>query len=126
MSVRGRQALAVEDLAVFKRAYAVSLDVHRASLRFPQIEQYALADQIRRASKSVCANVAEGFGKQSHSVAEFQRYLSIAIGSSDEMRIWIRYCVDLGYIDSAVGEQWRNEYQEISKMLQGLRRQAGR
>ncbi len=105
MSVRGRQALAVEDLAVFKRAYAISLDVHRASLRFPQIEQYALADQIRRASKSVCANVAEGFGKQSHSVAEFQRYLSIAIGSSDEMRIWIRYCVDLGYIDSAVGEQ---------------------
>jgi len=68
----------------------------------------------------------EGFGKQSHSVAEFQRYLSIDIGSSDEMRIWIRYCVDLGYIDSAVGEQWRNEYQEISKMLQGLRRQAGR
>ena len=126
MSVRGRQALAVEDLAVFKRAYAISLDVHRASLRFPQIEQYALADQIRRASKSVCANVAEGFGKQSHSVAEFQRYLSIAIGSSDKMRIWIRYCVDLGYIDSAVGEQWRNEYQEISKMLQGLRRQAGR
>jgi len=126
MSVRGRQALAVEDLAVFKRAYAISLDVHRASLRFPQIEQYALADQIRRASKSVCANVAEGFGKQSHSVAEFQRYLSIAIGSSDGMRIWIRYCVDLGYIDSAVGEQWRNEYQEISKMLQGLRRQAGR
>ena len=126
MSVRGRQALAVEDLAVFKRAYAISLDVHRASLRFPQIDQYALADQIRRASKSVCANVAEGFGKQSHSVAEFQRCLSIAIGSSDEMRIWIRYCVDLGYIDSAVGEQWRNEYQEISKMLQGLRRQAGR
>ena len=126
MSLRGRQALAVEDLAVFKRAYAISLDVHRASLRFPQIEQYALADQIRRASKSVCANVAEGFGKQSHSVAEFQRYLSIAIGSSDEMRIWIRYCVDLGYIDSEVGEQWRNEYQEISKMLQGLRRQAGR
>ena len=126
MSVRGRQALAVEDFAVFKRVYAIPLDVHRASLRFPQIEQYALADQIRRASKSVCANVAEGFGKQSHSVAEFQRYLSIAIGSSDEMRIWIRYCVDLGYIDSAVGEQWRNEYQEISKMLQGLRRQAGR
>ena len=126
MSVRGRQAPAVEDLAVFKRAYAISLDVHRANLRFPQIEQYALADQIRRASKSVCANVAEGFGKQSHSVAEFQRYLSIAIGSSAEMRIWIRYCVDLGYIDSAVGEQWRNEYQEISKMLQGLRRQAGR
>ena len=50
----------VEDLEVFQRAYRVSLEVHRASLAFPQIEQFALADQIRRASKSICANLAEG------------------------------------------------------------------
>ncbi len=125
MNKREQRAHDVEDLAVFRRAYAVSLDIHRASLQFPQIEQFALGDQVRRASKSICANVAEGFGKQSHSVPEFQRYLSIAIGSSDEMRIWIRYCVDLGYIDGGMGEQWRDEYREIARMLQGLRRQAG-
>ena len=125
MSVRESRAHDVEDLMVFNRAYAISLDIHRASLAFPQIEQFALGDQIRRASKSICANVAEGFGKQGHSVAEFQRYLSIAIGSSDEMRIWVRYCVDLGYVDEETGENWRNEYREISKMLQGLRRQTG-
>ena len=51
-----------EDLEVFRRAYRVSLEVHRASLEFPRIEQFALADQIRRASKSICANLAEGFG----------------------------------------------------------------
>jgi len=44
-----------EDLEVFRRAYALSLAVHRASLDFPRIEQFALADQIRRASKSICA-----------------------------------------------------------------------
>ena len=53
-----------EDLEVFRRAYRVSLEVHRASLEFPAIEQRALADQIRRASKSICANLAEGFGRQ--------------------------------------------------------------
>ena len=52
-----------EDLDVFRRAYRVSLEVHRASLDFPRIEQWALADQIRRASKSICANLAEGFGR---------------------------------------------------------------
>ena len=49
-----------EDLQVFKKAYRLSLEVHRASLEFPVIEQRVLADQIRRASKSICANLAEG------------------------------------------------------------------
>jgi 23S rRNA-intervening sequence protein len=53
-----------EDLAVFKLAYRLSLEIHRASLSFPAVEQYALGDQLRRASKSICANLAEGFGKQ--------------------------------------------------------------
>jgi four helix bundle protein len=63
--------------------------IHRISLQFPQIEQYGLADQIRRASKSICANLAEGFGKQSQSTAEFKRYIQISIDSADEMRVWI-------------------------------------
>ena len=123
---RDGRAQDVEDLAVFRRAYTVSLDVHRASLHFPQIEQCALADQLRRASKSICANVAEGFGKQAYSVAEFRRFLSMAIGSADEMRVWIRYGVDLGYVEVSQGERWRDEYREIARMLQGLQRNAGR
>ena len=90
-----------EDLVVFQRAYRISLEVHRESLTFPKIDQRALGDQIRRASKSICANVAEGFAKQGASAAEFRRFLQIAIGSSDEMRVWARYCLDLDYIDEA-------------------------
>ena len=71
-----------EDLEVFQRAYRVSLELHRESLRFPKIEQYALADQLRRASKSICANIAEGFAKQRRSSAEYRRYLLMAIGSA--------------------------------------------
>ena len=74
-----------EDLEVFQRAYRLSLGVHRASLEFPRIEQFALADQIRRASKSICANIAEGFGKQRQSRTEFHRFVMMAIGSADEM-----------------------------------------
>ena len=109
-----------EELDVFQRAYKISLEIHRASLTFPQLEQYALADQIRRASKSICANLAEGFGKQSQSKAEFNRYILISIGSSDEMRVWIRYGLDLGYLNEEQWMHWRDEYEQISKMLQGL------
>ena len=117
---KGKPIATFEDLEVFKRAYRVSLEVHRISLKFPQIEQYGLADQIRRASKSICANLAEGFGKQSRSTAEFKRYIQISIGSADEMRVWSRYCFDLGYIDQPQWQSWRDEYQEIAMMLQGL------
>ena len=114
-----------ENLEVFKKAYRVSLEIHRTSLTFPKIEQYALGDQVRRASKSICANIAEGFGKQSHSKAEFRRFLMMALGSADEMRVWCRYCLDLGYIDEATWKQWRGEYREIAKMLQGLQAKSG-
>ena len=114
----------VEDLEVFRRAYRLSLEVHRASLEFPRIEQFALADQIRRASKSICANIAEGFGKQRQSRIEFHRFVSMAIGSADEMQVWTLYARDLGYIGSEVAERWQSEYREIARMLQGLSRRS--
>lgn len=109
-----------EDLQVFQRAYAISLELHRASLKMPKIEQYVLADQMRRASKSVCANIAEGFGRQRASSADFRRFLTMAIGSCDEMQVWVRYASDLGYVDKDITTKWREEYIEIAKMLRGL------
>ena len=119
-SGRRKRVVSFEDLEVFQRAYRMSLEIHRQSLTFPQIEQRVLADQLRRASKSICANVAEGYGRQKRSKAEFKRFLQMAIGSSDEMRVWVRYAFDLGYIGETVWRRWRDEYQMISRMLQSL------
>ena len=110
-----------DDLIVFQRAYKASLEIHQFSLLMPKVEQYGgIADQIRRASKGICANMAEGYGKQHVSKQEFKRYLSIATGSANEVYLWLKYCVDLMYIST---EQWRyyqNEYLEIAKMLTRL------
>ena len=122
---RGDEASSFEDLEVFKRAYRISLDVHRTSLGFAAVEQRALADQIRRASKSIPANLAEGFARQGRSPADFRRFIVMAMGSSDEMRVWLRYCLDLGYIDETTWRLWRDEYQAVSKMLAGLLRAVG-
>jgi four helix bundle protein len=120
MAEQQSRVSSVEDLEVFQRAYRISLEIHKQSLEFPKIEQYALADQVRRASKSICANVAEGFSKQRRSSAEYRRYLLMAIGSADEMRVWIRYCLDLNYIDDRTFQRWRDEYSAVVKMLQAI------
>ncbi len=120
MEERRKRVVSFEDLEVFRRAYRVSLEIHRASLAFPAVEQRALADQLRRASKSICANIAEGYGRQKRSKAEFKRFLQMATGSCDEMRVWVRYALDLGYIDEATWQGWRDEYQMIVRMVQSL------
>ena len=123
-SQRSEWVRGFEELEVFQRAYRLSLEIHRASLELPRIEQFALADQIRRASKSICANLAEGFGRQSVSKPEFRRFVTMALGSADEMQVWTLYCRDLGYIGADRAEVWRREYREIARMLQGLSRAA--
>ena len=100
----------------------MSLELHRASLEFPAIEQRALADQVRRASKSICGNLAEGFGRQLVSKPEFRRFVTMALGSADEMQVWVMYCRDLGYIDERTSDRWRGEYQQIARMLTDLHR----
>ena len=111
----------VEELRVFQRAYALSLEVHRASLLWANVEQYGgVADQLRRASKSVCANLIEGAGRQPWSSVEFRRYLVMALGSADEARLWCRYADDLGYAAPKQASQWRQDFEEVARMLQGL------
>ena len=113
----------VWSLAVFRRAYAVSVMIHRASLQFPKSEQYGgIADQLRRSSKSVCALLAEGAGRQAGSETEFRRYVVMALGSAEECKLWCRYTVDLGLAEEAIAAAWQAEYGEIARMLVGLRK----
>ena len=108
------------DLVVYQKAYEKSLQIHRDTLKYPEHEQYELGRQMRRASKGICANIAEGFGKQNVSKAEFKRFLLMAMGSADEMRVWARYSLDLGHIDEHRWSDWNKSYSDIAKMLNGL------
>lgn len=55
-----------KDLDVYQRAFEISLEIHEHSKTFPKDEQFALTSQIRRASKSICANIAEGLQSKKH------------------------------------------------------------
>lgn len=108
------------DLLVYQRSYAVSLEIYRKSATFPKEERYAITDQLRRSATSVCANIAEGYGRQMTSDNDFKRFLVISKGSAQESVVWIDYCRDLGYIDDGIWAAWSKEYDEISRMLYSL------
>jgi len=109
------------NLKVFQKTYVVSMDIHQSSLGFPKIEQFALADQLRRSSKSVCANIVEGYGRQRQSKTEFKRFLMIAIGSAEETTLWLKYALDLSYITLLHHDNLQAEYISIIKMLHSMR-----
>ena len=113
-------APSVWDMDVFKKAYAAALDIHKLSQSFPKHEQFELASQLRRASKSICANLAEGRARQQGSSAEFRRFVLIALGSADETLLWCRFARDLGYVSPETYEQLDKRVGEIARMLNGL------
>ncbi len=113
----------VRELTVFRRAYDVSMVIHKASLGFPRNEQInGVADQLRRSSKSICANLVEGSGRQANSNVEFRRYVSVALGSAAESALWCEYARDLGYAEASEAAGWIAAYDEIARMLRGLRK----
>jgi four helix bundle protein len=108
------------ELKAYRQAYQLSLEIHKLSREFPKTEQYGgLADQIRRSTKSICANMAEGLGKFG-SFGEEKHGLRIALGSCEETIVWLQYCKDLEYIEVNQAHVWSTEYEEVARMLVGL------
>ncbi|GEM_PF-942513 len=109
-----------QDLEVYTKSYQLALEVHRISLGFPDFERYETGSQLRRASKSVPVNIAEGYGRR-RSTLDFKRFLVMSHSSCDEVKVWLQFCKDLGYINQEQWEELFNRYDEVGKMLNGLR-----
>jgi four helix bundle protein len=114
-----------EELEVYRRSYGLALEVHRLTLSFPSFEERELARQLRSATKSIAVNIAEGYGRRP-GTADARRFLIMAQGSCDEVRVWLTFAGDLGYISQAEKSKYLGSYEEIGKMLGGLLRAWGR
>ena len=109
------------DLIAYQKAYALALDIHKASLVFPKVEQFGgLADQIRRASKSVAYNIAEGYARNESSTADFKRFIVIAKSSCEEIRSQLDFCKDLGFITFDKYNEYEANCIEIRKLLSAI------
>jgi four helix bundle protein len=108
-------------LEVFNTAYDLSLELHRITReRLPHHEQTELGSQIRRASKSIALNIAEGYGKMNFSKKEFVKYLFIAMGSADEVAVELEFCRDLGYVSKDEYEILADRVDKIGRQLRRL------
>ena len=110
--------LDVEDLQIYQLAYKLMIEIHKVTLSFPKMEQYGgIADQLRRSSKSITANIVEGFGKQRFYRDEFKRMLVYSIGSCDETMLWIKTAKDLGYLDFQTSTNYIKQYKILVKKI---------
>ena len=107
-----------EDLEVYKKALDFASGVYKTTKDFPSNEMYGLTSQIRRASVSIAANIAEGSGR--YHKKDFAQFLRIAKGSICECVALVEISLREGYIKRNLYEAMRKDCTELAKMLSGL------
>jgi four helix bundle protein len=106
------------DLQVWSKSYALTLELYRSSRAFPKEELYGLTSQMRRASVSIGANLAEGCGRRTN--AEMGRFVRIAMGSASELDHHLLLCKDLGFLENDQYRGVARRLTEVRKMLSSL------
>ena len=107
------------DLDVYNLAYNLAMEIFEISARFPKEERYSLTDQMRRSSRSICANIVEGFAKRKYENI-FKSSLNAALGESEETGIWLNFAVDCEYIADEIYARLEKGYQQVGAMAWSL------
>jgi four helix bundle protein len=107
------------DLDVYQRAFSAAMQVYELSEQFPIVERYSLTDQIRRASRSVCANLAEAWRKRRYEAA-FAGKLSDAEAEAAETQTWLQFAAACGYLDASVADELTKQYDSVLRTLVGI------
>jgi four helix bundle protein len=107
-----------KNLKVWEKAHTLTMDVYRSSKAFPREEIYGLTSQMRRASVSIGANIAEGACRGG--AVDFARFLQMAMGSTSELEYELFLSYDLGLLGNADQQRLSTETIEVKRMLAAL------
>ena len=105
-------------IKVWAKAHQLTLEIYKITAQFPREEMYGLTSQLRRASASIPANIAEGFGRGGN--VELARFLQIGIGSAYEVEYHALLAKDLGFIQAGVYDYLETRIVEVKRMLAAL------
>ena len=108
-----------KELDVYNLSFDSAMTIFRETKNFPKEELYSLTDQIRRSSRSVPANIREGFAKRRYPDV-FGRHLNDALGSSEETLTWLDFAYACGYLSKEKTETFSQSYERIGAMLYKL------
>ena len=107
-----------EDLAAWKLAFQIAVQIYKTTDNFPASERFGLRSQLRRCAASIPANIAEGFGR--YALKEYLRFLFYSRGSIAETQSHLRLALELGFIDEDNFNRLYGMCVEARKTLQGL------
>jgi four helix bundle protein len=113
----------VRDLKVYKKAFDAAMEIFELSKSFPREELYSLTDQIRRSSRSVCANISEGWRKRRYR-AVFTNKLSDSGQEAGETQTWLEFSLACKYIEKPSYDKLYDDYEEIFAMLYSMTEKA--
>jgi four helix bundle protein len=122
MSSSEKQAKAFHghrDLKVYQLAYSLAMHIFKETKTFPQEERYSLTSQIRRSSRSVAANIAEGFRKRQYPNM-FVSKLADSDAEATETQVWLDFARDCGYLSTEHHQELVARYEEIGMMLNSM------
>jgi len=105
-----------KDLKVYQKSFKLAMIIFKETRNFPVEERYSLTSQITRSSRSIAANISEGWAKREYQ-SVFKQHLVHSLGSAGETKTWIDFSLECGYITNELHKNWINQIEEISKML---------
>jgi four helix bundle protein len=108
-----------KDLKVYQLAYQLAMEAIHVSKGFPSEERFSLTDQLRRCSRSVAANIAEGFRKRQYRKM-FLSKVADADGEASETLVWLDLALDCGYLSPQCHQELTAKYLEVGRMLGGM------
>lgn len=111
-----RKSRGFKDLNVYNLAFETAMEIFHLSKDFPVEEKYSLTDQIHRSSRSVCANIAEGYRKRIYP-KHFTSKMTDADAEASETCVWLDFAKECNYIDENKNKLLLSKYDEVGRML---------
>lgn len=105
-----------KELLAYKKAFHLAMDIFKITCTFPGDEKYGLTSQVRRSSRSVCSNIAEGYRKRRYK-RHFASKLTDADMENTETIVWIDFAINCGYIDRDTQTKLSQQAEEIGRLL---------
>ena len=114
-----------KDLIVYKKAFQLAMEIFEMTKSFPKEEKYSLIDQIRRSSRSVCANIGEGYRKRRY-VAHFVAKTTDSDMENTETQVWLDFSLACKYITEGMYNDKISKSEEVGRLLQDIIKNPGK
>ena len=112
----GKMVQSHTELESYRKAFEAAMNLFERTKAFPKEETYSLTDQVRRSSRSVCANLSEAWRRRRYHAA-FVNKLNECEAEVAETQTWIEFAVRCGYMDRDCGKSLYQAYEEVLRLL---------